>query len=99
MNNKMTLDRDEDEIKKIVEEGKYSLAQHHINDAELLMFLISQLEHLYNDHTIICTITGAPGSGKTIMVKKLIKKLTDISHPSDFTQTHSNNILHREERN
>jgi uridine kinase len=98
MNNKPN--RDEEAIKGIIKSRDYTLAAPSRIDSEALLdFLISQLKALYKNQTIIVALTGAPGSGKTILVEQLINKLTNASHLSDFTQTDSYNILHRGQRN
>lgn len=100
MSNNATPERDEKEIQRILESGNFiSITKNPIDEKELVNILVSQLISAYNKQTIISTITGAPASGKTILVKALIQKLTDTAHSSDFTQTDSYNILHRQERN
>lgn len=100
MNNNATPERDEKEIQRILESGNFiSITENLINEKGLVNFLASELISTYNKQTIISTITGAPASGKTILVKALVQKLTDNAQSSDFTQTDSYNILHRQERN
>lgn len=94
------LERDEDEIQKIIKSGEYSLAtEKPFNDEELTSFLISSLEQSYNGAPAVVALTGAPASGKTTLTENLIERLKAGDHPGDVIRTDDFNLHHRSERN
>ncbi len=69
------------------------------NDQELVSFLASKIEPLFKDQTIIVTLTGGPGSGKTTLMGQLIERIREDHHPADFIITDDFSLYDRKKRN
>jgi uridine kinase len=94
------LDRDENEIQRIIRSGEYSLVtEKPLNDEELTSFLVQTLEAHHKANGVVATFTGAPASGKTTLTENLIEQLKTEGHPADIVRTDDFNLYHRGERN
>lgn len=94
------MNKDEEVIKKLTENGDFSTAiETSVDDENLLTFLTDYLMQRYQGKPLIVAFTGAPASGKTTQVEQLIAQLRSNDHSSDVVRTDDFNLYHRIERN
>lgn len=95
----MDFSRDEKIIEKILENGIFEKISSSLSDQSLVDILVSKLETYYKEKTVIVTLTGGPGGGKSTLRKHLIQKLEAHGHPTDYVSTDDFGLYTREERN
>ena len=93
------LNRDEAIVANIIKSPVFTNLVKGLTDQTLIAYLIQKLKKLHINKTIIVTLTGGPGSGKSTLREQLIIALEKDGHSADYVSTDDFGLYTREERN
>lgn len=91
--------RDEKIIQKLIDGGKFKKVLSNMSDDSLVQEIVSKLTQLFTNQTIVITLTGGPGSGKSTLREHIIQQLEMAGHAADYVSTDDFGLYSRAKRN